>query len=269
MTARLHASMPARACLLGALLCLLLLGLAAVPAAHAARGMEIALEDEDVFVAGNYGDPATAYAAARELGVTRMRILVYWSNVMGSQARGRAVPGRVDYDFARIDDAIDAAAAAGIRVHLDLTGPAPAWATGNGRVGPDRPSPHHFGGFARDVARHFEGRVDRYSIWNEPNYPGWLRPARRAGQIYRRLYQEGYRAIKAEDPRAGVHCPRAGARSTCPGHSASRCAPRGCARCSTTCCTSLRARPSAPACWTSAGNPNGRTARWPPGRSAR
>jgi hypothetical protein len=61
-----------------------------------------------------------------------------------------------------------------------------------------------FGRFARAVAQHFEGRVDRYSIWNEPNWNTWLSPARQAASLYRKLYRAGYAAVKAVDPNAQV-----------------------------------------------------------------
>ena len=56
----------------------------------------------------------------------------------------------------------------------------------------------------RAAAEHFKGRVDRYSIWNEPNYPAWISPQRQSPQIYRKLYEAGYKAIKEADPAAQV-----------------------------------------------------------------
>ena len=61
---------PSRAILLA--LALLLLG--ATPA-RAARGMEMAIEDEDAFVDQRYGPREAVLSAAQALGVTRMRIL--------------------------------------------------------------------------------------------------------------------------------------------------------------------------------------------------
>jgi len=54
------------------------------------------------------------------------------------------------------------------------------------------------------AAEHFRGKVDRYSIWNEPNYVGWLSPLSQAPRLYRALYISGYRAIKKADPSAQV-----------------------------------------------------------------
>src|SRR2546423_15466158 len=101
-----------------------------------------------------------------------------------------------------MDSVIEQAAAKGIRVELALTGPAPAFATGNHRVSNDRPSPKFFAEFVRRIAIHFKGRVARYSIWNEGNYKSWLSPMSQSGTIYRKLYIAGYRAIKEVDPSA-------------------------------------------------------------------
>src|SRR3954468_11304750 len=62
------------------LLALALLLLVATPA-HAARGMEMAIEDEDSFVDQRYGPREAVLSAAQLLGVTRMRILAQWSRV--------------------------------------------------------------------------------------------------------------------------------------------------------------------------------------------
>src|SRR5436309_1109463 len=56
----------------------------------------------------------------------------------------------------------------------------------------------------RRAALHSKGRVDRYSIWNEPNWPGWLAPWRSAPAIYAKLYRAGYAGAKSADPNAKV-----------------------------------------------------------------
>jgi hypothetical protein len=119
-------------------------------------------------------------------------------------ARATSKPPNVVYTWAPLDSAIDMAARYGIRVHVALTGPAPAWATSNGRIGPVRPSAAEFAEFAATAAKHFRDRVDRYSIWNEPNWRGWLSPLRSAPSIYRALYTRAYGAIRAFDPRARI-----------------------------------------------------------------
>jgi Cellulase (glycosyl hydrolase family 5) len=183
-----------------------LIGLLAcsVAPAHGARQMEIALEDEGAFVDRSIGDRDASFALARKLNVTRMRIVVGWNRA--SDSADAAPSANPDYNWAPIDDAIDAAAANGIRTMLTLTGPAPVYASGDHRSGYPivSPDPALFGAFASAAATHFKGRVDRYSIWNEPNYPAWLAPLSRSPQLYRGLYTAGYNAIKGADPRAQV-----------------------------------------------------------------
>ena len=83
-------------------------------------------------------------------------------------------------------------------------GPAPAWATGNKKIGPYKVKAKYFGEFAQRVVQQYGGLVDRYSIWNEPNYIGWLAPLASAPKLYRAMYVEGYQAIKAGNPNAQV-----------------------------------------------------------------
>ena len=106
-----------------------------------------------------------------------------------------------------MDELIDRAAQNGIRVHLSLTGPAPRWAnarratTGKAWY---KPNAREFGAWSQVVAEHFAGRVDRYSVWNEPNWKTWLGPLKAAPAIYRGLYTRAYSAIKAADSSAKV-----------------------------------------------------------------
>jgi hypothetical protein len=171
---------------------------------RAARGMEVAISDEDAMVSGKAGNTALAYQTAQALNATRMRILVEWSRV--SDADSATPSDNPDYDWGPIDRAIDLAAAYGMRTQLALAGPAPAYASGTGQVSIPvwNPDPARYADFARAAALHFQGRVDRYSIWNEPNYPAWLEPRSQSPQLYRALYQAGYEAIKSVDPDAQV-----------------------------------------------------------------
>ncbi|HEX8074180.1 MAG TPA: cellulase family glycosylhydrolase [Thermoleophilaceae bacterium] len=176
-----------------------------VPApAAAGKRMEMALADDPVFLDQAYYQRDRAFEQARTLGVTRMRAVVTWASVLGPQAKLETPPERPEYYLKRHDQMVDAAAANGIRVQLILTGPAPAFAAADRRIGPNRPDARMFGDFARAVAEHFEGRVDRYSLWNEPNYVSWLSPLAESPAIYRSLYLAGYAGIKSADPKATV-----------------------------------------------------------------
>ena len=186
-------------------LCALALCACGAGNARAARGMEIALQDDPVFLGQSYFDRTRALRVARSLGVTRLRVTVNWAFTMTARnQRKKKKPAGKVYDFSSVDSAIAAAARQGIRVHVTLSGPGPAWATGNRKVSGQSPNIKEFVAFVKLAATHLKGRVDRYSIWNEPNWRTWLGPLRRAPSIYRTLYTRSYSAIKAADPKAKV-----------------------------------------------------------------
>jgi hypothetical protein len=166
--------------------------------------LEVALQDDAVLLNRSYYDRDKALQQAQQMGVTRLRVLVVWARVPGAQPDAKTAPKNPRYDWANYDGLIDDAARHGIRVQLDLTGPAPAWATGDHKQGIVRPEASKFGEFASAAATHFKGRVDRYSIWNEPNYVGWLAPGGAAPSLYRALYSHAYDAIEKADPDAQV-----------------------------------------------------------------
>ena len=172
--------------------------------ASAGKRMEVALADDPVFLQQAYYNRDQALQRARQLGVTRIRVMVTWAAVLGKQGQSTEPPAQPAYYWGWYESLIDAAASNGIRVQLVLAPPAPAFATGDKQVGVTRPDPKLFGDFARAAAERFQGRVDRYSIWNEPNHDGWLRPSAEAPARYRALYQSAYAAIKSVDKRAAV-----------------------------------------------------------------
>jgi hypothetical protein len=178
--------------------------LVCAPAAQAAPRMELALQDDPVFLHRDYYDRDLALAQARELGITRLRVSLGWAATLGPQADDRTQPSPPVYDFTRHDDLIDAAAGYGIRLQVNLIPPAPAWATGDRKIGVNRPDPKLYGRFVRAAAEHFKGRVDRYAIYNEPNHVGWLTPQSTAAAQYRQLYLEAYKQVKRVDRKAEV-----------------------------------------------------------------
>src|SRR3954469_2303914 len=132
--------------------------LAAAPVCHA-RTPEVGVQDDGVFL-GHYGDRGKAFELASQLRVSRVRVMVQWSKVV----RGKR------WDFSDFDRLLDATEAQRIKTQVVLTGPAPASATANHRVGPYKPNARRFAPFVAVAVRHFGDRVDRYSIWNEPNH---------------------------------------------------------------------------------------------------
>jgi hypothetical protein len=154
-----------------------LLMLAACGTASAGPRMELGLMDEGVFLDERYYGADRGLEAARSLHVRRLRINVLWANALTEgQAVARKAPARPTYEWGKWDRAVARARTRGVKVQLTLTGPAPAWAAGNRRRGPYRPSASQYGRFVSAAVKHFRGVVSRYSIWNEPNHVGWLRP---------------------------------------------------------------------------------------------
>lgn len=180
------------------------LALAAPSGAQAAADLEIGLQDDFVLVTDQYYGRERALTKAQQLGVSHIRVNVLWAAVTGSAANRRSRPSRVNYDFTAYDGLVTAARAKGMEVQIALTGPAPAWATGNKRRGVYKPKYRYFEDFVEATAAHFNGLVNRYSIWNEPNHVGWLAPLNSAPGLYSQLYRVGYNAIKRISPGAQV-----------------------------------------------------------------
>lgn len=172
--------------------------------AQAAKGMEVALSDDTVFLYG-LKNPFTGLDRAQQLHTTWIRVNVQWTRVLGeSQSQARTQPKNLSYNFVPYDDIVNRAADRGIGVEFTLTGQAPRWATGNKKVGHYKVKGSKFGAFARAFAARYRGRTVRYSIWNEPNISAWLLPLKRAPKIYRSMYSSAYSNIKAVDPGAKV-----------------------------------------------------------------
>jgi hypothetical protein len=188
------------------LICAIAFGSALAPgaAAHAAPRMEMAVQDDAVLMGRLYGSASKTMNLVSELRASRVRVNVSWSYVVGKAAKRRTAPKRIAYNWTGYDALIRRAAPRGVRLQLTLTGPAPAYATANHRIGPYKPKSSAFRAFAGAAAQHFRGRVDRYSIWNEPNYVRWLSPLNRGAKLYRALYTAAYDAIKEADPSAQV-----------------------------------------------------------------
>lgn len=186
--------------------------LALVPSAHAAKGMEVSLQDEGVFNPGAapYFSKPQAYSLAKGLQVSRLRFNAIWGSLnVPSQRCSRTVPKTPRYDFSRLDAAIDSARGQGFKVLLTITGGSinPAWASGKktcGRSNDYKPNAREFGKFAKLVAARYKGRVDQYSIWNEPNRKGWIEPVSQSASIYRDLYTQGYKGVRAGDSKGKI-----------------------------------------------------------------
>jgi hypothetical protein len=167
--------------------------------AGAARGMEIAVQDDGVFT-GPAKAAHKAIVAAAHIKSTYVRVFLPWADIAGSHANSRKTPKHPHYNFGGYDGVVFLASRYHMQVQFVLTGPVPAWAAANHRKGVFAPKSGYFAEYARQAAVWFRGRVHRWSIWNEPNFSSWLQPQRRAAGIYRALYTRGYASIKGVDP---------------------------------------------------------------------
>jgi hypothetical protein len=183
-------------------------GVLGAATARASTSEESSFQDDNLLEYSGPQIAAHTLGVLRAMGVDRIRVSVFWRSVApDSQSKTRPrldaadpaayPPGSWD----RYDRIVTLARGLGLAVNLDITGPAPLWATGS----PQRadiaktytPSPGEFGQFVQAVANRYSGgfvaptptldpshpgpprplpRIDFWSIWNEPNQPGWLTP---------------------------------------------------------------------------------------------
>ena len=193
---------------------LLIAALSALPMlsaspAQAAKKMEVALQDDGVFLYNEHYNADVGYRQLRELGVTHLRMnVLWWQPIPEGQRNQRTKPSPIVYDWSVWDAAIARARAYGIKVQLDLAGDPPAWACGNKRVpyacDGYKPNRKLFAHFVRAAVNHFQGRVKRFSLWNEPNWYTWISPHKKSPIIYRKLFEAGYRAAKKANRKAEI-----------------------------------------------------------------
>jgi GH35 family endo-1,4-beta-xylanase len=174
--------------------------------AGAATGMEIAVQDDFALVTQAYrgADREESLALSDQFHSTWVRANVYWAAANGKQSKSKKKPSTPTYDFTAYDQLLLAARAHGQQLELTLSGPAPAWGSGNKKMGVYKPNAKLFGEFVRAVVTHFGDNVNRYSVWNEPNLAPWLQPLKSAPSLYRSLYRVAYSEIKKANPDAQV-----------------------------------------------------------------
>jgi hypothetical protein len=176
---------------------------ACAPALGAAKPMEIGLQDDGAFLAQIGLKRSKALNLAGQLKVTRIRVNVAWAKVV-RHANKKKRPKHRRYDFTSYDKLLVAAKKRGIKLQVNITGMAPAWATNDHKVGGDRPNTKYFKEFARVTVKHFRRNVDRYAIWNEPNYKAWLGPLKASPKLYHKIYKTSYDLIRKYDPSAKI-----------------------------------------------------------------
>ena len=204
--------------------------LAAAPA-DASRTQESVFEDEHELLQRGPERQASALDDIDALGADSIRSLVSWNQLAPAPTSKRRPKGFDGADPAaypaagwdRYDDLVRGTQARGMTVLFSPSSPVPAWASAC-RGSADarracRPDARRFGRFVRALGTRYSGtyrdenqgggvlpRVDRWSIWNEPNQPGWLSPQQSvsggsrvvtAARMYRGLAHSAIAALRA------------------------------------------------------------------------
>jgi hypothetical protein len=143
----------------------------------------------------------------KRLGVDRLRITVAWRAIAPGNERDEKPafdatdPGAYpETAWANYDRVIRLASERAIGVNLNVTAPAPDWATGTpGREDIDAvyaPDAGEFGNFVKAVATRYRD-VDFWSLYNEPNQAAWLSPqwVKDAGGEWEEASPRHYRAL--------------------------------------------------------------------------
>lgn len=214
----------------GRVACAAIAGLTLIPStATAGRQQETIVRDDAALAGWDDGLRQRALADLSTLGVDTVHHIVGW-RAIAPDSEGRRRPkfdatNPASYDPAewdRIDALVRGADARGIDVILAPAGPAPLWAAGCDKS-IDTEQPHvckpdvaEYQRFTIALARRYSGtyqdenggvlpRVDRWSVWNEPNQGGWLQPQweRKRGiwsptgaYLYRRLAEAAIRGLR-------------------------------------------------------------------------
>ncbi|HET9073073.1 MAG TPA: hypothetical protein VFN48_00710 [Solirubrobacteraceae bacterium] len=204
---------------------LVLLGaLALSPVARADSAQTSLMQDDQFLIDSGPRAMLDTLATMQRLGVQTVRVNVEWANIAPDPGSRTAPPGFAPGQAAAADPAsypaanwapydrlAGAAPLYGISVQYNLTGPVPLWATGPGaptaRVATHwQPSATDFYDFVLAIGTRYDGnhgepRVSQWSIWNEPNQPGWIAPqwlkvhgrvVPQSPRIYRALVNSGY-----------------------------------------------------------------------------
>ncbi len=172
------------------------------------------MQDDQLVYRSSAATRHQALDEMRALGSDVVKVQVYWQEIAPGPNKPAGFNGAdpASYDWSNYDDIVRSIVARGMRPMLTLGNRAPDWAIRKrtrAHNGTYRPSAREFELFARAAGTRYSGsyhglpRVDRWSIWNEPNLSSWLQPQRRKGgkiflspSIYRGLYLAGYRGLR-------------------------------------------------------------------------
>jgi GH35 family endo-1,4-beta-xylanase len=179
------------------------LAAASAAPAPAAEGMEIAVQDDPAFVSEITLKRRKALRYAKQLHASRLRVNLVWHAIV-NKSTSKKRPKHPKYDFSSYDALYLAARKRGIKLQLTISGFAPKWATRNHKIGCYKIRLGDFKSYVRAVVKHFRGHIDRYGIWNEPNYRSWNEPLKGNAERYRKMYKAAWKIIRHHDRKARV-----------------------------------------------------------------
>jgi hypothetical protein len=213
------------------LACAVLSAAAGARPAAASRSQLSIFEDDRTMVLSSPQLRESTLDDLRSLGVDVVHSIVFWSR-LAPQADSTRRPAGFDGGnpaaypadaWDRYDALVRGATARGMTVLLSPSSPLPAWASGCRGAARSRatcrPNLTQFKRFVTALGRRYSGtyadendggkplpRVTQWSVWNEPNQPGWLTPQYvvRGGRltpaspaIYRALVRAAVSALQA------------------------------------------------------------------------
>jgi len=163
------------------------LGSVAAPAAQASKTQESIFQDEGLLQSPDPGVQAGTLNQMQELGVDTIHALVGWGKIAPRPA-SRTKPNfdatnpdaYPDSGWAALDLLVKGATERKMDLILSPVSKVPPWAQdcNNARLrklGTCEPDAKEFQRFVTAVGKRYP-QVKRWSIWNEPNFKGWLSP---------------------------------------------------------------------------------------------
>ena len=137
-----------------------------------------------------YKDRTRILNLIQDAGFTWVKQQAQWKDMEGP---------RGNYVFGELDNIVRDVNARGLNLVISIA-KSPDWATG-GKPGLPN-DPQDFGRFMQAMAKHYQGQVRGYEIWNEENLIG--ESGELSPQRYFDLLKAAYAGVKAGDPNAVV-----------------------------------------------------------------
>jgi hypothetical protein len=157
------------------------------------RRTRFGVQDDNQLLWGGADQRLEALKQLSKAGAKDLRINAIYSKF--HQADG-------SYNWKPMDDLVNQARFVGLHPQLTLMGD-PVYGDKASGLSATHADAGTLATYAHEAATHFKGRVGKYSVWNEPNHPDFLK-ARTPAKTYRKLYDAGLFGIRSADQKAQV-----------------------------------------------------------------